>query len=282
VAECAARYGKDAALIELYNEPDNRDFWRGTPEEFIAWSRWAEEETRRAAPGAPIANGGYCLIEPEWTGLFARALLGKADLVAYHSHGGSPEIEATFAAMRAVHAAAGYAQPTFINTEMGYAAWRLDIERSQAATAIQKVLYCWGHGHRGALLYCSRDIGGPRQRTGDADWGFIDYTMCPRFAYGALAAFIDTYAGARFESVLAQTQHTRAYVFRTDGALLVACYTLHDGTQPLVLTTDATRAEIIDPMGNHTPLPSPNRLELEAGYYPLTVVLHGATTAAIG
>jgi hypothetical protein len=282
VAECAARYAKDAALIELYNEPDNRDFWRGTPEECLAWVGWAEEEARRAAPGVPIANGGYCLIEPEWTGIFARALLGKTDLVAYHSHGGIPEIESTFAAMRAVHAAAGYEHPTFVNTEMGYAAWRLDVERSQAATAIQKLLFCWSHGHRGALLYCSRDIGGPRQRSGDADWGFIDYTMCPRFAYGALAAFIDTYAGAHFDAVLAEPQHLRAYLFRAEDALLASVFVPHDGTQPVVLTSDAIRAELVDPMGNRTPLPSPERVEIDAGYYPLTVVFHGASKVRSG
>ncbi len=278
VAECAARYARDAAYVELYNEPDNRDFWRGTPEEYIAWAGWAEGEARRAAPGVPVANGGYCLIEPEWTGLFARALLGKTDLVAYHSHGGVEGIESAFGAMRAVHAAAGYAKPTFINTEMGYAAWRLDVERSQAATAIQKLLFCWSHGHRGALLYCSRDVGGPRQRAGDADWGFIDYTMCPRFAYGALAAFIDTYAGARFESALAESQNLRAYLFRATDARIAGVFVPHDGTQPVVLTSDAARAELVDPMGNRTPLPSPARVRIEAGYYPLAVVFHGATT----
>jgi len=179
--------------------------------------------------------------------------------------------------MRAVHAAAGYTKPSFINTEMGYAAWRLDVERSQAATAIQKLLFCWSHGHRGALLYCSRDIGGPRQRTGDADWGFIDYTMCPRFAYGALAAFIDTYAGARFDSALTETQHLRAYLFRADGALIAGVYTPYDGTQALTLTSDATGAELVDPMGNRTALPSPERVEIEAGYHPLAVVFRGAT-----
>ena len=60
-----------------------------------------------------------------------------------------------------------------------------------AATALQKLLHCWAHGDRGALLFCSRGIGGPRLPQGDADWGYIDYFMCPRFMYGAVAAFID-------------------------------------------------------------------------------------------
>jgi hypothetical protein len=281
VAEAVARYAKDAAWIELYNEPDNRDFWRGTPEEYLEWANAAIEEVHRAAPGVPIAAGGYCLLEPEWTGLFARALQGKLDLIGYHSHGDVTALEAAFRAMRATHAAAGYASPVFANTEMGYAAWRLDMERHQAATAMQKLLYCWAHGNRGALLYCSRDIGGPRQRPSDADWGFVDHLFCPRFAYGALSAFIDTYAGARFERTLTEAQPFSAYLFRRDDARLVAAFTAYDGERAITITSDAQRAEIVDPMGNRAEAASPKQIELKAGFYPIAVVLYGATTASV-
>jgi len=281
LAELLPRYAKDAAFVELYNESDNRDFWRGTPEEYTEWAGWAIEEIERAAPDVPIAAGGYCLLEPEWTGLFARALVGKLDLIGYHSHGDVTALEANFRAMRATHAAAGYVAPVFANTEMGYAAWRLDMERHQAATAVQKLLYCWAHGHRAALLYCSRDIGGPRQRAGDADWGFVDHFFCPRFAYGALCAFIDTYAGASFERILTEAQPFTAYVSRSDDARIVAVFTSYDGERAVTITSDAARAEIVDPMGNHTETPTAERVELEAGFYPLSVILHGATTVAV-
>jgi hypothetical protein len=280
LAEVLPRYAKDAAYLELYNEPDNRDFWRGTPEEYIQWAGWAIEEIKKAAPDVPIAAGGYCLLEPEWTGLFARALLGKLDLIGYHSHGDVTALEANSRAMRATHAAAGYGKPVFINTEMGYAAWRLDMERHQAATAMQKLLYCWAHGNRGGLLYCSRDVGGPRLRT-DPDWGFVDHFFCPRFAYGALSAFVDTYAGASFSSLLTEAHPFTAYEFRSADVRIVTAFTTYDGERAVVVTSDATQAEIVDPMGNRTQAPTPTRVELTAGFYPATAILYGATTASV-
>jgi hypothetical protein len=279
LAELLPRYAQDALCIELWNEPDNRDFWRGTPQEYVEWAGWAIEEVRRQRPDVPIAAGGYCLLEPEWTGLFAQALRGKLDWVGYHSHGDVTALEAVSRAMRATHAAAGYATPVFLNTEMGYAAWRLDIERHQAATAIQKLLYCWAHGNRAALLYCSRDVGGPRLRPGDADWGFVDHFFCPRFAYGALSAFIDIHAGASFERTLTEAQPFSAYLFRREDARLVGVFTTYDGERAVTITSDAVRAEIVDPMGNRQPAETPTNVRLTAGLYPLTVVLYGATNA---
>ena len=274
--EVVSRYAKDAAYIELYNEPDNRDFWRGTPEEFVEWTKWAAEEAREAAPGVPIVNGGYCMIEPEWTGIFARELRGVLDGVSYHSHGDVGNLEPMLEAMRAVHSAAGYEEPFFINTEMGYAAWRYDIERLQASTAMQKVLYCWAHGNKAALLYCSRSGGGPRLIKGDPDWGHIDHFMCPRFMYGAIAGLVDWYAGASYESTLIENAQKHAYLFKADGRLIVGAYSPRS-TQPITLTSDAESALLIDPMGNASPLDDAARVELKVGAYPTTVVFEGAT-----
>lgn len=282
LAECIRRYGPHARFIEAYNETDNLDFWRGTPQEYIDFARWVAEEAAAAAPRVPVANAGYTLILPEWTGLLARELRPLTSMVAYHSHGDVSALDAMRRAMVAVHAAAGYADPVFVNTEMGYAAWRLDVERSQAATAIQKTLHCWARGDRGVLLYCSRDIGGPRLRQGDADWGYLDYYMCPRFMYGAVAAFIDQYAGARFETILSETHPLRAYLFSRGTERLVAVFTTPDITQKVAIESDAESASVLDPMGNATPAADPTRVEVLAGHYPQTIVLQGATEVRLG
>ncbi len=273
-AAAAARYGRDAAFIELYNEPDNLDFWRGTADEFIAAHHQMAAGARRGAPGVPLISGGLCLMDPERTGLIARGIRDQVDGVGYHSHGGVDALEASLTAMRAAHAAAGYRAPVFYNTEMGFANWRLDMERSAAATAVQKLLYCWAHGNRAGLVYCSRDIGGPRS---SGDWGYLDYWFCPRFTYGALAAFLDTYAGARREAILRERDGLYAYCFRQGERRLVPLFVGHDYPRPVQLLTDATAAAIVDPMGNVTPANlTGGRLALTAGYYPSTVVLTGA------
>jgi len=281
VSECAKRYAAATEIFEVYNEPDNRDFWRGTPEEYIELARWAAQEIRRACPGAVIANGGYTLIEPEWTGLFARAFRPLVDTVAYHSHGDVTGLDRVYRAMVAVHAAADYTKPVFVNTEMGYAAWRLDVERGMAATAIQKALYCWAHGHRGALLYCSRDIGGPRQRPGNPDWGYLDYFMCPRFMYGAVAALIDTYAGASLDGIVCQSSQLHCYVFARGDERLAAVFTPGDASHKVTLASDAARARIVDPMGNSVAAEDPQSLTLTTGYYPQTVVFEGAQSVTV-
>jgi hypothetical protein len=190
-------------------------------------------------------------------------------------------LQATLAAMRATHAAEGYEQPVFYNTEMGFANWRLDMERAAAATAVQKLLYCWAHGDRAALLYCSRDIGGPR--TSAKDWGCLDHFMCPRFTYGAVAAFMDAYAGAVFGRALTEANGLYAYVFRQGDRLLVPVFVGSDYPRPVVLETDAATVTRLDPMGNAAPVsPAEGRATVTAGYYPATLVLEGAATVRLG
>lgn len=273
--EVVERYAADSAFLEVYNEPDNADFWRGTVDEFIATHHWIADEARRAAPTLPVLSGGLCLMDPERTGLIVRGIADAVDGVGYHSHGGVDGLQAALTAMRATHAAAGYEQPVFYNTEMGFANWRLDMERAAAATAVQKLLYCWAHGNRAGLLYCSRDIGGPRMSA--RDWGYLDHFMCPRFTYGAVAAFMDTYAGAVFDRVLAESNGLYAYVFRQGDKRLVSVFVGNDYPRPVTLQTDATAASRLDPMGNSTPLDLPaGRQTVTAGYYPTTIVLAGA------
>lgn len=279
--ETVARYGAAAEFLELWNEPDNRDFWRGTPEEYVAWARWASEEARQASPTAVLGGGGLCLIEPVWSGIYARELAGSLDLVTYHSHGGCLELESALGAMRAIHAAAGLEAPAFANTEMGHAAWRLDMERAQAATTLQKLLTCWAEGHRAALVYCSRDVGGPRQRLGEPDWGALDYTFCPRFVYGQLSAFSEGLAGARFVERLAKRQNLRVLRFARGEETIVALFTPYDAEQVVTLHSDARAARVVDPMGNATPQPDPTRIEIHAGYQPQLVALTGASEVGV-
>ena len=143
VAEVARRYGKHAAFFEIWNEPDNPDFWRGTVQEYVDHVRWCSEEIRKAMPGATVVNGGYTLIEPDKTGAIVRRIRNFVDETAYHYHGTVDGLPAAFAAYRAILSAAEVEQPRFLNTEMGYAAWRLDVERNMAAAAIHKLLFSW-------------------------------------------------------------------------------------------------------------------------------------------
>lgn len=272
--EVARRYRDQTEFIELMNEPDNPDFWMGTVDEYLELLQALVPALRQAAPGVPLATGSYTLIEPVETGLQAVGERPLVDLVAYHSHGDVEKLDAMFSAMQAVHAAAGYQQPVWWNTEMGSAAWRLDQEMVQAQVCTQKLLYCWATGHRGALLYCSRETGGPR--LGHADYGILDHFLSPRFLYGTCAGMVETLAGARFEQALPQAGARYAYVFRKEGGLVVAAFMGNRQPGRLRLSSDATRAVVIDTMGNRTPVAG-GEVELSFDGYPAYVELVGAT-----
>jgi hypothetical protein len=278
-ADLAKRYGKRALSFEINNEPDNEDFWRGTPEEFLELHRWAVEEIRREAPGAIVANGGYCLIKPEWFAKYVQALKGTTDWIAYHTHGALPACIEGFQAIRQAHEKAGYQDPVFVNTEMGHAAWRLDMERVQAYVTLQKILYFWAHDNRGVLLYNSRNIGGVRQGEGESDWGYLDHFFCPRFTYGAVAALLDWFAGARVESVLREEPQLHAYCFSANDRRLVTAFdpTAKGPAREVTVRSDARAALSVDPMGNATPLAGARRVQLKASAYPAIAVLEGAS-----
>lgn len=278
VRELVKRYGGSARFVQVFNEPDQVEFWAGKPSEFVETYEQAREEIRKVLPDTPIANGGYAFIDVKKTQYFAAQLKGKVDWIAYHSHGDLDELKHDFRLAKKFHADAGYENPTFINTETGYAAWRLDQERQQAATAVHKLVHCWATGQRGILLFASRMTRGPG-RVG-RDFGFLDHELCPRFVYGAVAAFMRTYAGARFDKTNLETRSLHVYQFSRDDDKLLACFAT-ELPRALTITSDATSATLIDEMGNAMKLKSPQRIELRADLFAQTLVLKGATTVRV-
>jgi hypothetical protein len=279
VGACLDRWGRHAKLVELGNETDNPDFWRGTPEEYLRWCEVVTEEVRRRLPDIPIANGGYTFMLPEWSGQYIRALRETTQIQAYHAHGGVDLAKQQLTTLRTGLAAAAVARPRVVNTEMGFCAWRLDMERHMAATAVQKLLYCWAHGNEGALLYCSREYTGPRLTAND--WGYLDYFLCPRFMYGAVGAFIDHLAGARFERIAAETDGLYAYVFATPDARVLALFAPNDQEREVTVESDGKAALSVDPMGNETPVENAALVRVKAGLYPTLVRCAGATTISV-
>ena len=283
-AQIAKRFGARAFAIEVWNEPDHTDYWMGSTQEYIDTLHWAVSEFDRHAPDVSIMNGGYTLIKPERTRQYIGAVKKKIDQVAFHTHGTLPHCQLLFEEYVRLHRSAGYETPVFINTEMGLRSWRLDSDYDQAAEGIKKILYYWAHGVRGVLLFQCRDYGGPRlsitEKTVANGWGYLDHFFCPRFKYGAVAAVAEAYAGARFESILMETPQTHVYSFAGKGKKIAAV--LVPKTRPkentvVTLVTDGDSARILDPMGNPTPVPNPKRITVEAGFYPVTVVIEGAT-----
>lgn len=284
----ARQFGTRAFFFEIRNEPDWKDFWLGTLDEYLDLMGWAFEEMTEYAPDKVITVGGYTYLEPEKTEYYAKALKGKLEWISFHTHGDLASCLKIWNGIRTLHEQLGYENPVFINTEMGSCAWRPDQEMYGAVDDVKKVLYYWAHGLRGVILYGDRDGGGPRMTANNTEdrWGMLDHFMCPRFRYGAVSALINTYAGARFESVLVDTDRLQVYVFSDEGRKIVAAFPVNNAgntTREISLSTDAESIEIADLMGNITTWPG-NTVTVELGnvnQFPLAIVLNGATSVTL-
>lgn len=281
VAALLERYGEHARFVQIFNEPDQVEFWAGTPGEFVEQFRATREEIREHSEDLPIANGGYAFVDEGKVRFFAEHLRPFLDRPSYHSHGTFPAMREAFGRMKAIHREAGYADSAFLNTETGFDAWRLDQERRQAQALVQKTLYCWAHDHRGVLLFCGRMLKGPGRE--GRDLGLLDHEFCPRFSYAAVTGLVSVLAGASFEGTLLENEEACLYQFRRGNDLIVAGFSLEEGER-FVLETDAASVIPVDAMGNRGKREVSGEASvfvLEADAYPSYLILEDANSAGL-
>ncbi|MDF1825665.1 MAG: hypothetical protein P1U68_13550 [Verrucomicrobiales bacterium] len=268
------RYGKQARFVQIFNEPDQVEFWAGTPDEFVDQFQFSHDQIEKNHGELPVANGGYAFVDPVKTRFFIDHLNGLIDLPSYHSHGELKGMIKNFQRLKTQYRGVGIESAEWMNTETGFDAWRLDQERRQAQAVAQKVLYSWANEHAGIMLFCGRMTRGPGRE--GRDLGLVDYQFCPRFAYGAIAGLVSALEGASFESTLVQSRERFVYVFRKGADLIVAGFSTDDaGT--VGIESDAVEIQRIDAMGN--PQPGSEMLVLDG--YPRYWVLKKAGSVAL-
>ncbi|MHB0998071.1 MAG: hypothetical protein ACYC27_02405 [Armatimonadota bacterium] len=284
VREVAKRYGKYAKFFQIRNEPANDHQYLGTSEEFAEEVRIARDEIKKLYPEIPVTNGGYCLTNDGTKDAIKRTK-GLTDFASYHWHGDLPGLKLFYKQIRDIHTDAGYPDPVFANTEMGYYISNVGAERANAVYEIQKMLYCWAHKHSGVLLYSSRELFWPRQysyETGNvvSDYGFVDHFYCPRYVYGAVSAFLDRYAGFKFEKVLKESDNLHAYLFKNGSRTMVSFFAVNKPAE-LKIESDAGNISLIDPMGNELIIENGRSINITADQYPKSLLLENASFVEI-
>lgn len=289
----ALRYRKTAQFYEVYNEPDNAGFWLGTMEEYISLFKIAVEAVKSVDPTGVVVNGGLTpgvnegeKADRRKSEVIIRGTGPLSPLMAYHLHGPIGRAEEFFRWIRTTMAASGVKIPT-VQTEGGDCAWKLDRERQQAVTVMQKIFFTWANGSRGWLLYATRFQGGPRIQISPknqgtpAGWGYLDYFYCPRFLYGTLGAFIDLFAGATYERTLREDD-LHLYLFNAPkGKFLVGFRENPSGAVEAKVTSDATSVTRFDPMGNATKLTKSNVYTFLVTDFPTSVFFEGQKNMTI-
>ncbi len=272
------RYGEQARFIQIFNEPDQVEFWSGSQEEYVEHFDFSLDQIREDGVSVPVANGGYSLVDLNRTRFYAEQLKGKVDLPAYHSHGHLRKLAEDFAEMKQVHEDAGYQNPRYVNTETGQAGWRIDQERRMAQTVPQKTLFCWANDHEGILLFAGRMSFGPKRST--QDFGFLDYQFCPRFVYGTTAALVSVLDGASYEKTLSETDRVFAYQFVRGSDRILAAFTLEESSS-ITFRSDATKGVFVDEMGNRTAMKEVSDVTADLDGYPRYFVLENCSEVSL-
>lgn len=86
--QLASRYRGRVRSWEIWNEPDNKDYWLGTAEEFAELTRLAARRVREADPGAVLLLGGMASGPSNFfQALIARFHIDRTvDVVAMHAY----------------------------------------------------------------------------------------------------------------------------------------------------------------------------------------------------
>lgn len=280
LAALVGRYRDRIRFVQVFNEPDQLDFWSGTNEEFVTQVTFSRDEIQRVAPELPITTGGYAFVDEEKCAYFIEKFHEWVDFPAYHAHGNLAHFKRSFATMKRLQSEAGDRSTGWVNTETGYSAWRLDQERRQAQINPQKILYSWANGHAGLLLFCSR-MTRPPGRDGAPDFGLLDHQFCPRFAYGSVAALMGTLQGASFRQTLVESGEDHLYLFARGDDLIVAGFTTGGDPVTRQIRCDASEIIRVDEMGNAEALPPASEFPLLLDGYPRYWVLRGAETVRL-
>ncbi len=272
------RYGEQTRFVQVFNEPDQVEFWSGTKEEFVNHYQFSRKEVHQHFSDMPVVNGGYSLVDLARTRFYISELKALIDAPAYHSHGTLGKMIGEFSLMKQLHQEAGYESPRFINTETGNAAWRVDQERRMGQILPQKALYCWANGHEGILMFAGRMTLGPERST--QDFGLLDFQFCPRFAYGSLAALVGALEGASYQSTLLEEDDIFVYEFKRGDERIIAAFTLNESGS-VEISSDAKGAVLIDEMGNSDKREDAGTIKLSLDGYPRYLVLKQASTVTV-
>lgn len=126
----ASRYEKRIGSWELWNEPDNQDYWRGTPAEFAALVKAGAAAVRRGAPQAQVVLGGIAWDTEFLATLFRDERLGDSvDVVNAHAYfetwNASPleALDDYVHRLRRIVDRWGRGQPVWL-AEVGYSSYR--------------------------------------------------------------------------------------------------------------------------------------------------------------
>jgi hypothetical protein len=171
---------------EVWNEPDLKFFWHGSPDQYFQLLKTAYVVIKGVDPSATVLMAG--MVVPDLT--FARRVLfdaahgpdsdlydGYFDAVAWHAYGNASLVYSNIERFRGLVASAGFSNVPLWVTEDGFPSSNPNGEPRQAAYVLQTIAYAFAAGAARVIVYRESDD------TGSKTWGLISAAGQPRMGY---------------------------------------------------------------------------------------------------
>jgi hypothetical protein len=187
VRAMVAHYRGRVAYWEIWNEPDLKFFWNGTPGDYYRTLQVAYRVIRQTDPAAEVLMAG--MVAPNLA--FVRQVLDAArhdarhrihapfDLAAWHAYGPARSLYINLVRFKRLLARHGFGSTEVWVTEDGFPASNPAGEPRQAAYILETIAYALAAGAGKVLIYRASDDQTPKQ------WGVLDTSGSPRMGYTA-------------------------------------------------------------------------------------------------
>lgn len=245
-------------FYELGNEPDLTFFYGGPISDYYdAYVRFYDA-IKRSNPETVVMNGGLSFFGTDGDRrsreLIRMTSPDKIDAIAYHGHGPGVTAErSALARVRAVAVESGKGDKPLVETESGLAAKTPTQQRSQARTAVQKMIFA--QSEKMPLFMWFRLL------MFEEDYGSLNAEREPRPVVLAYRAMVETLRGFRFSRLIdSGITDTEIYLFEKPGSSLralvawsntPAAHDLYIAVAPNA--EKVSEATLIDLFGNRSP-----------------------------
>ena len=288
---------------EIWNEPD-LGFYQGNTDQYLEMMDIAHEEIKKVDPvNYKVMTGGFAslLHRGHKKDMIKRVVLegrDNWDLFAFHEHGVFPKfIQGLEEELQPILDQSDKPVPVFL-TETG-----MDTrfgQHHQAKELVKKITYSWGRGFKAYTWFNLHDmVRGTHARQpgftyglytrlaraedegGKEYWNYAE--TYPKPSYVALNTFNTVLKGMKFSTRFQMPKDEYVYAFSDSEKQVVVAWNQNEaGASALYqLETDASRAVVIDIMGNENPVPvKSGKVILGVSPTPYFLVLEGGKKQA--
>ena len=264
-------------LFECINEPNLGKHW--TVERYGAYEAAAYRGLKKGNPDALLKSG-------EWGGFVCKASLSPDlyyakhkdtfDIMAFHYHMFFEQDVGSVQHIKSIIRKTGVTQPWFADE----CARGTSDDHLSALTYFRKLIYSWANGAIGYTWYNLR-MKGWGAKEGEPTFGIITPDFGPREAYLTCNMICGTFQGAKFIEEMVLKPDVMSFRFeRVDTDVTLVPFwgmSRNIGMQTVFAKTNARKAELIDIVGNVTPLAIRDGIvALPVGLDPYTLRLAGA------